>query len=143
MKKQMKQDMDMEALVTRIQQQLISLENKVDTLISRSSNRPSGGEQHGGPRHDSRGPRDRERFLYKAICADCNKECEVPFKPSQDRPVYCKECFSSRKGGGSFHANRDERPEREDTSQPRPFEKYRRKPAGRVVKNKKKGRRKF
>jgi len=30
----------------------------------------------------------------------CNKECEVPFKPSGDRPVYCKECFSKRKGGG-------------------------------------------
>ncbi|MDD5681408.1 MAG: hypothetical protein PHI59_09245, partial [Candidatus Omnitrophica bacterium] len=27
------------------------------------------------------------------------KECEVPFKPSGDRPVYCKECFSKRKAG--------------------------------------------
>ena len=38
------------------------------------------------------------REMYKATCADCNKECEVPFKPSGDRQVYCKECFSKRKG---------------------------------------------
>jgi CxxC-x17-CxxC domain-containing protein len=39
----------------------------------------------------------RPRDMYKAICSDCNKECEVPFKPSGDRPIYCKECFSKRK----------------------------------------------
>ena len=42
----------------------------------------------------------RPREMHKATCADCNQECEVPFKPSGDRPVYCKECFSKRKGGG-------------------------------------------
>jgi CxxC-x17-CxxC domain-containing protein len=39
----------------------------------------------------------RPRQMHKATCADCKKECEVPFKPSGDRPVYCKECFSKRK----------------------------------------------
>ena len=43
------------------------------------------------------GPRDRRpskpREYTKAICADCGAECEVPFKPTQDRPVYCKECY--------------------------------------------------
>ena len=39
------------------------------------------------------------REMHKATCAECHKECEVPFKPSGDRPVYCKECFSKRKGG--------------------------------------------
>ena len=39
------------------------------------------------------------REMHKAVCADCKKECEVPFKPSGDRPVYCKDCFSKRKGG--------------------------------------------
>jgi CxxC-x17-CxxC domain-containing protein len=39
------------------------------------------------------GPRE----MHKAVCADCGKECEVPFKPSGDRPVYCKECFMKRK----------------------------------------------
>lgn len=38
------------------------------------------------------------RQMHKAQCADCKKECEVPFKPSGDRPVYCRDCFSKRKG---------------------------------------------
>ena len=42
----------------------------------------------------------RRREMHKATCADCKKECEVPFKPSGDRPVYCKECYSKRKGDG-------------------------------------------
>jgi len=55
--------------------------------------------RHGKGRRDN-GP--RERNMTKSICADCNTECEVPFKPSGDRPVYCKECFSKRKENGSF-----------------------------------------
>ncbi|MFA5080813.1 MAG: CxxC-x17-CxxC domain-containing protein [Candidatus Paceibacterota bacterium] len=40
---------------------------------------------------------DRERpQMYAAICSDCNKKCEVPFKPSEDKPVYCSRCFSIR-----------------------------------------------
>ena len=39
----------------------------------------------------------RPREMHKAVCADCKQECEVPFKPSGDRPVYCKACFSKRK----------------------------------------------
>ena len=35
--------------------------------------------------------------MHKATCADCKKECEVPFKPREDRPVYCKECFLKRR----------------------------------------------
>ena len=26
-----------------------------------------------------------EREMHKATCADCGKECEVPFKPDEDR----------------------------------------------------------
>ena len=39
----------------------------------------------------------RPREMHKAVCADCKRECEVPFKPSAGRPVYCKDCFSKRK----------------------------------------------
>ncbi len=46
----------------------------------------------GGPR---RSFGDRE--MHKAVCAECGKECEVPFKPSGDRPVYCKDCFAKRR----------------------------------------------
>ena len=35
-----------------------------------------------------------------AICANCGKEAKVPFKPREDRPVYCSECFASMRGEG-------------------------------------------
>ena len=38
-------------------------------------------------------PFQRERQMYPAICANCGKETMVPFKPSGDKPVYCRECF--------------------------------------------------
>ncbi|MCJ7740838.1 hypothetical protein MUP32_06030, partial [Candidatus Microgenomates bacterium] len=31
--------------------------------------------------------------MYKAVCGKCGKDCEVPFRPSGDRPVFCSECF--------------------------------------------------
>ncbi|MFQ6074673.1 MAG: CxxC-x17-CxxC domain-containing protein [Candidatus Bathyarchaeia archaeon] len=36
--------------------------------------------------------------MYKIICADCGKEAEVPFKPDETRPVYCRECYRKRRG---------------------------------------------
>ncbi|HTZ11269.1 MAG TPA: CxxC-x17-CxxC domain-containing protein [Candidatus Margulisiibacteriota bacterium] len=40
------------------------------------------------------------RQMNKAVCSDCKKECEVPFKPREDRPVYCKDCFAKRRNEG-------------------------------------------
>jgi len=37
----------------------------------------------------------RPREMHKAICSDCGKECEVPFKPTVDKPVRCRECFQA------------------------------------------------
>jgi len=42
------------------------------------------------------------RTLYKAICSDCGKECEVPFQPDGTRPVYCRECYLKRKANRRF-----------------------------------------
>lgn len=38
---------------------------------------------------------DREKFT--TVCASCGKEAVVPFKPREDRPVYCSDCFSRMK----------------------------------------------
>jgi CxxC-x17-CxxC domain-containing protein len=35
--------------------------------------------------------------MHKTVCDDCKKECEVPFKPTEGRPVYCRDCFSKHK----------------------------------------------
>jgi len=105
--------------INKIQQQLSSIEKKLDILINQSSKRPFE-KRHSQkpPRHfnrsygHDRGRQDsgpRERTYTRVICAECNKECEIPFKPSGDRPVYCKECFSNRKKGSSFNSSRDNR----------------------------------
>lgn len=35
-----------------------------------------------------------EREMFIATCANCGGEAKVPFKPREDRPVYCSECFA-------------------------------------------------
>jgi CxxC-x17-CxxC domain-containing protein len=50
------------------------------------------GEFNRGPRRDF-GPRK----MHKAVCAECGRECEVPFEPREGRDVFCKECFAKRR----------------------------------------------
>ena len=45
-----------------------------------------------------RGPRE----MTKIICSDCGKEGEVPFKPTEGRPVYCRECFPKHRAPRRF-----------------------------------------
>jgi CxxC-x17-CxxC domain-containing protein len=47
-----------------------------------------GGSQHGG------GSTHRE--MFRATCSQCGGVAEVPFQPRGDKPVYCRDCFSSR-----------------------------------------------
>ncbi|MBU2522919.1 MAG: DNA-directed RNA polymerase [Nanoarchaeota archaeon] len=42
---------------------------------------------------DFGGPRE----MHKATCSECKKECEVPFKPTEGKPVFCRDCFNKRK----------------------------------------------
>ncbi len=53
----------------------------------------------GGDRGNGSGPRfggqEREVTMYDATCADCHKPCQVPFRPANGRPVFCKDCFMS------------------------------------------------
>ena len=59
----------------------------------------SGGSRYGERRgYQRRSVSDGEsREMHKAICADCGEECEVPFEPTQSRPVYCRDCFAKRR----------------------------------------------
>jgi CxxC-x17-CxxC domain-containing protein len=38
--------------------------------------------------------------MTKVTCSSCGTECEVPFKPTSSKPVYCDDCFA-KKGKGS------------------------------------------
>ena len=49
--------------------------------------------ERGGFRDGGMGPRE----MHKATCSDCGKETEVPFKPAEGRPVYCRDCFAKHR----------------------------------------------
>ncbi len=38
---------------------------------------------------------------HQAICADCREATTVPFKPVEDRPVYCRPCLYLRRHGAA------------------------------------------
>lgn len=46
--------------------------------------RSSGGQSHGTP----------------VICSGCGQPTTVPFEPRGDRPVFCRDCYTARKGSG-------------------------------------------
>jgi len=35
----------------------------------------------------------RARTMHQVVCAVCGTTTEVPFLPTQGRPVYCQDCF--------------------------------------------------
>lgn len=36
-----------------------------------------------------------EREMFTTTCASCGNTATVPFKPSGDRPVYCRDCYQA------------------------------------------------
>jgi CxxC-x17-CxxC domain-containing protein len=38
-----------------------------------------------------------ERQMHHAVCQSCGADTTVPFKPSGDKPVYCRDCYQSRR----------------------------------------------
>ena len=45
--------------------------------------------------------------MTEVTCSDCGKKCEVPFKPTSAKPVYCRDCFD-KKGGNKGPDNSKE-----------------------------------
>ena len=37
------------------------------------------------------------RAMFTAVCAECGQEAQLTFQPKGDRPVYCRDCFNSRR----------------------------------------------
>jgi len=64
---------------------------------------------------DDRGSRysrdDRRGESTTVTCADCGTECQVPFVPRTDKPVYCSDCFRQNKPQDSVNDrySRDDR----------------------------------
>lgn len=86
--------------------------------FNRGGSRSGGG--FGGGRRD--GGRSE---MFSAVCDACGKACQVPFRPTGNKPVYCSDCFSKQEGndrgdrssrfaGDRGRGDRRERPRRED-----------------------------
>lgn len=75
------------------------------------SNCFKGSDRSDNRRDGRREGRDDRRFgdkqMFKAVCSTCGNECEVPFRPTGDKPVYCSNCF--KKGDSSNLSSRGER----------------------------------
>jgi len=39
----------------------------------------------------------QQREMHDVTCSGCGVQTQVPFRPSSDRPVYCRDCFSQNK----------------------------------------------
>jgi CxxC-x17-CxxC domain-containing protein len=61
----------------------------------KSGNRP---ERRDSYKKDYENRSRREITLYDAVCDQCGKNCQVPFRPSGNKPVYCSDCFEQRGG---------------------------------------------
>lgn len=47
-------------------------------------------------RNNSSGYGRSEREMFTTTCASCGKTATVPFRPSGDKPVYCRDCYQPR-----------------------------------------------
>jgi len=52
----------------------------------------------GSPSGERRFQGDRPaRPMFDIVCDGCGKPAQVPFKPREDRPVYCKDCYEAHR----------------------------------------------
>ncbi len=58
-----------------------------------------GGYSSGGGGGGGYGRQERE--MFSATCSSCGNEARVPFQPRGDKPVYCSDCFSQQRSGGT------------------------------------------
>ena len=67
------------------------------------------GQRGGGEAREGNAHRGgSSRAMFPAVCANCGTETMVPFKPSSDRPVFCRDCFDAKRpakaGGREKHS---------------------------------------
>lgn len=66
------------------------------------------GRSFGRQNFGSKGRYDRgQAKMFRVTCAECGKDCEVPFRPSGEKPVYCSECFENKRNSGDRAPRRD------------------------------------
>ncbi|HYI25067.1 MAG TPA: zinc-ribbon domain containing protein [Thermomicrobiales bacterium] len=64
-------------------------------------NRGSGGSGYSSGSGDGGG---QQRQLFPATCSECGAETQVPFNPTPGKPVYCRNCFTSRRTSDRYNS---------------------------------------
>jgi CxxC-x17-CxxC domain-containing protein len=59
-----------------------------------------GHTSHAGKPPFSRGYAEKPVVMHQATCAECGSVCEVPFKPTGEKPIFCKNCFKKGANAG-------------------------------------------
>jgi len=92
---------DVFQLILKLQEQISSLDKKMDLIMGRVMATPvlmsQQPPQAPKPVNINKGP-------FKIICVQCGKEDFLPFRPAEGRAVYCKECFRNKRSGGPVRA---------------------------------------
>ncbi len=114
--------MTIEELSTNLSAKINGIEEKIDIVIARSAvlermiseEGETRGNAYASVEKKYSGKKDHhssDRKLYKVVCAECKQNCEVPFIPRGDWPVYCKTCNTKKKEENKFSkpSNRNER----------------------------------
>lgn len=108
MKRKTKKDSELIEIVSTMQEQLAVLDKKFDQFMTKTltelaqamaASKPSP-VRHVPIQHQTARPVERPgsgRPMYSVVCYSCGDDCEIPFRPSGNRPVYCKSCFAKKK----------------------------------------------
>ena len=72
-----------------------------DCRRANKSRRDGGANSYGGG-SGGYGAGRSDRTMHAAVCSECGKEAMVPFVPRNDKPVYCSDCFQSRRDQRSY-----------------------------------------
>lgn len=97
---------------------------------NRGGNRSGGGDRggfRGGNNFNDRGNRGGDRGgrenpqMHTTTCSDCGNSCEVPFRPTGEKPVFCNNCFAGKRDNDSRsfdRGSREDRPRRDFSPKP-------------------------
>jgi CxxC-x17-CxxC domain-containing protein len=56
----------------------------------------------------------QDKPMFRATCDQCGESCEVPFRPTNGKPVLCSNCFAATKTDGGRRVGKDNNPELEE-----------------------------
>ena len=60
-----------------------------------------GGGGYGAKKSYGAGSKPARPAMHRATCNDCGNSCEVPFRPTGNKPIYCSNCFRGKEGNNS------------------------------------------